>query len=158
LSDIELAATDVNAMLRKVEASTALQSTAARIDFAFDYGEIPLVKTSEFHLEQAVKNVVNNAIEAMAGTDTGTRMLTIASRQADSERIEVSVHDTGPGLDPATTGTMYDAFTSTKAGGMGLGLAISRSIIEAHGGRLMAVSEPGAGATFSFDLPVTRIQ
>ena len=82
-----------------------------------------------------------------------TRRLVISSRQSGDNRIEVRVRDTGPGLQPDMHDKIFNAFFSTKENGMGLGLAISRSIIEAHGGLLRAVSEPGTGSTFSFDLP-----
>ena len=71
------------------------------------------------------------------------------------DSIEVTIHDNGPGLDKAMINTVFDAFYSTKTEGMGLGLAISRSIIEAHGGHLKAESQPGAGTTFYFTLPLT---
>jgi C4-dicarboxylate-specific signal transduction histidine kinase len=115
---------------------------------------LPVVMADSIQLEQVILNLLNNAIEAMTAADSPTRRLTVSSRQADTGHVDVSVRDSGPGLDPETIDRMFDAFFSTRNQGMGLGLAISRSIIEAHGGRLWAVSNPDAGSTFWFSLPV----
>jgi signal transduction histidine kinase len=114
---------------------------------------LPHVTADSIQIEQVILNLMHNAIEAMAATDSETRMLVVSSRLVEPDQVEVRVRDTGPGLDPDTIDRLFDAFYTTKDSGMGLGLAISRSIIEAHGGHLWAVSEPDKGSTFCFNLP-----
>ena len=117
--------------------------------------KLPSIKADGIQIEQVLLNLMRNAIEAMAGTANTSRRLVVSSRRAAPDLVEVRVHDTGPGLDPDSIDKVFDAFHSTKANGMGLGLAISRSIIEAHGGRLWAVPAPGTGATFCFNVPAS---
>jgi signal transduction histidine kinase len=115
---------------------------------------LPLITADNIQIEQVVINLLHNAIEAIVTAKTATPTLTISSRRTDN-LIEVAVHDNGPGIDESMINTIFDAFYSTKTEGMGLGLAISRSIIEAHGGQLRAESHPGSGTTFHFTLPLT---
>jgi signal transduction histidine kinase len=95
-----------------------------------------------------------NAIEAMNGVDEGQRELVIRSATDESEHIVVSVRDSGPGFDPKSLEHLFDAFHTTKPHGLGMGLSISRSIIEAHGGRLWATANVPCGAVFHFTLPI----
>jgi signal transduction histidine kinase len=98
-------------------------------------------------------NLMLNGIEAMK--DMGTvGELTIRSQQGDSSQLLISVGDTGAGLQPEQVEQVFKAFYTTKAQGTGMGLPISRSIIESHGGRLWASPNPGRGATFQFTLPI----
>jgi signal transduction histidine kinase len=94
-----------------------------------------------------------NAIEAMSGVGNGPRELLIRSGTAESESVLVAVRDSGPGLDPKNLDRLFDAFYTTKSHGLGMGLAICRSIIGAHGGRLWATPNEDRGATFQFTLP-----
>jgi signal transduction histidine kinase len=103
-------------------------------------------------LQQVFMNLMLNGIEAMK--DMGTvGELTIGSQQGDSSQLLISVGDTGAGLQPQQVEQVFNAFYTTKAQGTGMGLPISRSIIESHGGRLWASPNPGRGATFQFTLP-----
>jgi len=102
-------------------------------------------------LQQVLMNLIVNGIEAMKHVE-GRRELTIKSQMHSDDQILVSVADTGIGL-PPDTGRLFDAFFTTKEGGTGMGLAISRSVVEAHGGRLWATSNSVGGATFTFTLP-----
>jgi signal transduction histidine kinase len=95
-----------------------------------------------------------NAIEAMSGLGNGPRELLIRSGTDESEQVVISVQDSGPGLDPKLLDRVFDAFYTTKPQGMGMGLAISRSIIEAHDGRLWATANDDRGVTFQFTLPI----
>jgi signal transduction histidine kinase len=97
-------------------------------------------------------NLIVNSIEAMKGVD-GIRELVINSQLGENEYILISVSDTGVGFPPQLAEQIFDPFFTTKAQGTGMGLRISRSIIESHGGRLWAVSIPGHGATFHVSLP-----
>ena len=94
-----------------------------------------------------------NAIEAMSENGQGQRDLLIVSGKDAAEGVFVSVQDSGPGLDRAALDRVFDAFYTTKADGMGMGLSISRTIIEAHGGQLWATANGPSGATFRFRLP-----
>ena len=129
------------------------QGITLQLDLARD---LPSVMADSIQIEQVILNLLYNAIEAMNETGIGTREVVVSSRQVEGDQLEVMVRDTGPGLGPDTVDRLFDTFFSTKEHGMGLGLAISRGIVEAHGGQLWADSEPGTGATFYFSLPVTR--
>lgn len=120
---------------------------------------VPLVLADRVQIEQVLINLLRNAIEAMAiAPDNGGRPKEIRVRVAGEPegRVRVDVQDTGPGFDAATSDRLFEPFYSTKQEGLGLGLSISRTIIEAHGGRLWAGSETPSGARVSFSLPVTR--
>ncbi len=103
-------------------------------------------------LQQVLLNLFANAIEAMAAGAEGPRVLTIRSEVGGRDEVIVSVEDTGPGLDPVLLDRVFDSFFTTKPGGLGLGLAICRSIIDAHGGRLWAEQMSPRGAAFRFTL------
>ena len=98
-------------------------------------------------------NLVMNAIEAMSSVSERARQLVITTRNVDADHVQVTIQDSGTGLDPNTMGRIFDAFYTTKPGGMGMGLSISRSILQSHGGRLWATSNDGPGATLHFTLP-----
>jgi signal transduction histidine kinase len=103
-------------------------------------------------LQQVVMNLVVNSIEAVKDVD-GKREIIIKSQRAESEKILVSVSDSGIGLPPQLVERIFDPFFTTKPQGTGMGLRISRSIIEPHSGRLWAGDSPGRGATFHLNLP-----
>ena len=115
--------------------------------------ELPLIKGHKGQLQEVILNLIQNSIEAMNTTIEERRLLRIQSERHGSEEIAVSVEDSGPGIEPGRIATIFDTFVSTKAKGMGLGLAISKMIIERHGGQLSVLSEPGKGARFVFVLP-----
>ena len=94
-----------------------------------------------------------NGIEAMSSGSNESRQLLIKTQRDDSDQVLVSVRDSGIGLDPNLADRLFEAFFTTKTDGMGMGLSISRSIIEAHGGRLWATPNVGPGATFQFTVP-----
>jgi len=121
-----------------------------QIRYAFDR-EADRVLADRIQVQQVVVNLVRNAVEAMSSTPR--RELSIASRAAAPGYLEVRVADTGPGIEPAMADRLFQPFASGKPGGMGMGLCISRSIVEAHGGRLWASANPGGGAVFHFSLP-----
>jgi C4-dicarboxylate-specific signal transduction histidine kinase len=115
---------------------------------------LPLVPGDRVQLQQVIVNLIVNAVEAMSGASSGPRELTIASGAVDSNDVFVEVQDTGPGLDPANLDRLFQSFYTTKPDGMGMGLAISRSIVEAHGGCLSAAANKPRGAVFRLTLPV----
>jgi PAS domain S-box-containing protein len=126
------------------------KSVTIRTCFAED---ISPVLGDRVQLQQVVLNLVMNGIEAMHTITDRARELVITSRNSDSARVEVAVEDSGTGLDPEASARIYDAFYTTKPAGMGMGLSICRSILQAHDGSLWATANHGAGTTFHFALP-----
>lgn len=114
------------------------------------------VTVDRVHIEQVLLNLIRNGIEAMDAAGAALRTVTISTRRSTDQQLGICVHDTGPGLSAKDCGRAFEPFYTTKPSGMGMGLPISRSIIEAHAGRLWG--EPGAqgGAMFCFTLPVTK--
>src|SRR5262249_38284322 len=104
-------------------------------------------------LQQLIINLVINGIQAMAGIDGRPRSLSIRSELDESGAVVVCVQDSGNGIDPANANRLFDAFYTTKSGGMGLGLSICRSIAGAAGGRIWAANHASGGAAFAFPLP-----
>jgi two-component system, LuxR family, sensor kinase FixL len=115
--------------------------------------DLPLILGDRIQLQQVILNLIINAIEAMSEIGEGPRELLVGSRKDDSRGVLVTVRDSGLGLDPKSLDHLFTAFYTTKPQGMGMGLAIGRSIIEAHGGRLWATANNDRGATFQFTLP-----
>ncbi|MCH7885972.1 MAG: PAS domain S-box protein [Planctomycetes bacterium] len=115
---------------------------------------LPLVLVDRIQIQQVLVNLVHNAVEAMAGAATPDRRVLITANAAGGNAVEVAVQDSGPGLDADLLARIFDPFFSTKSEGLGIGLSISRSIIEAHGGSLTASANIHQGMTFRFTLPV----
>jgi signal transduction histidine kinase len=115
---------------------------------------LPLIQGDRVQLQQVILNLMVNAIEAMRGVGEGLRELCISTALARSADVLVTVRDSGPGLDAASLERVFEAFYTTKRGGLGIGLSICRSIVEAHGGRLWACASVPRGAMFQFTLPV----
>ncbi|HEV3008853.1 MAG TPA: ATP-binding protein, partial [Burkholderiales bacterium] len=103
---------------------------------------------------QVLLNLILNAIDAMSPLRDRARKLTIASRPDGADTVLVEVRDTGPGLDPERAAQVFEPFYTTKSDGLGIGLSISRSIVEAHGGQLSVNPNQPHGASFRFSLPV----
>lgn len=122
---------------------------AIRTRFASD---LPPIAGDRVQLQQVLLNLVMNAIEAMNGVEDRPRQLAITTRNAEPGLVQVTVEDSGIGLDPSTMAKMFQPFHTTKSGGMGMGLSISRSIVEHHGGRLWATNNDGPGASLHFTL------
>jgi signal transduction histidine kinase len=144
---------DVNEVIREMIVllhSEATQSAVAvRTELAAD---LPQVMGDRVQLQQVLMNLLLNSIDAMKNVE-GTRELTIQSHRTDNGQVLISVSDTGVGLPPQMAEQIFDAFFTTKPHGTGMGLRISRSIIESHGGRLWAAGAPERGATFHLTLP-----
>ena len=117
---------------------------------------LPMVEGDRTQLQQVILNLVLNAIEAMGGIGEATRELRITTETEAAGGVRVTVRDSGPGLDPADVERVFQAFYTTKAKGMGMGLAICRSMVEAHGGRMWASANEPRGAVFQFTLPLQR--
>jgi signal transduction histidine kinase len=114
---------------------------------------LPCVRGDHVQIRQVMLNLVVNAIEAMGSMTNGMRELIVSTGIADSGDILVTVRDSGPGLGRETSERVFEAFFTTKAAGLGMGLSICRSIIEGHGGRMWTSSNQPRGAVFQFTLP-----
>jgi signal transduction histidine kinase len=117
-------------------------------------GGLPLIQGDRVQLQQVILNLIINAVEAMSGVSEGPRELLISTGKDGSSGLLVAVQDSGPGLNPESFDSLFEAFYTTKPGGMGMGLSICRSIVEAHGGRIWVSRTAGPGATLLFTLPV----
>ena len=142
---------DLNEAIREVaalaESEVRRNGVALRIELARG---LPHVLGDRVQLQQVVLNLLLNAVEAMSTVLDRPKELLIATRMDEAECVHVVVQDSGTGLEPSDVSRIFDAFYTTKRGGMGMGLSISRSIVENHGGRLWAVSNDGHGTTFQF--------
>jgi two-component system, LuxR family, sensor kinase FixL len=112
------------------------------------------VSVDKIQIQQVVVNLARNAIEAMEGS--GRRELTVSADLIEDGMVQVSVADTGPGIAPEIADRLFQPFVTTKAQGMGVGLSICRSIVEAHGSELRVELNPGGGTIFRFSVPVVR--
>jgi PAS domain S-box-containing protein len=156
-NEVERVPLDMNQVIQEV--IVLLRGSVLRdISVAFDLAEgLPPVVGDRIQLQQVVLNLLLNASEAMGHLPPESRELVVRTAQENAGAVTVSVRDSGAGLDQATKDRIFDAFFTTKAGGMGMGLSISRSIIEAHGGRLWAMPPPDGGAAFHFTVPAKDI-
>jgi signal transduction histidine kinase len=137
-------------MIVLLRSEVARCSISVRTELAAD---LPRVIGDRVQLQQVMMNLISNSIDAMKDVD-GTRELAIKSRRAENEQLMVSVSDTGVGLPPQQADQIFDAFFTTKVHGTGMGLSISRSIVESHSGRLCAADNSPRGASFRLFLPV----
>jgi signal transduction histidine kinase len=136
-------------MILLLHNEVARYSIAVRTELA---GDLPQIKGDRVQLQQVMMNLILNSIDAMREAE-GTRELAIKSQPADNGGLMVSVSDTGVGLPPQQTEQIFNAFFTTKLDGTGMGLSISRSIVESHEGCLWAGGNSPRGATFYFTLP-----
>jgi PAS domain S-box-containing protein len=145
---------DVNEMVLEVVAlaKSELLRNGVSLETRLEQG-LPLRRGDRVRLQQAVLNLIINAIEAMSGVSEGPRELLISTEMEPSGGVLITVQDSGPGLDAANLDRLFEAFYTTKPRGMGMGLSICRLIIETHGGRLWATANEPRGATFQFNLP-----
>lgn len=147
-------AIDINALLQEMVRLTEPEARQREIRIQLELVEdLPVVFADAIQLQQVVLNLMRNAIEAMTEAEAHLHELTLRTSPVGNEAIEVAISDTGPGLSPEAMDRLFLPFFTTKPTGMGLGLSISKSIIEAHQGRLWAASNPERGITFHFTLP-----
>jgi C4-dicarboxylate-specific signal transduction histidine kinase len=145
---------DVNEVIAAVQAIARTEARRHGAELTVEAGAgLPRVLGDAIQLQQVVLNLVRNAAEAMSGQG-GTREVRIRTWETAGEHVTVSVEDEGPPIDDATLHGMFTPFSTTKPEGLGIGLAISRSIVEAHAGRLWAERRPGTGLAVRFTLPV----
>jgi C4-dicarboxylate-specific signal transduction histidine kinase len=118
--------------------------------------DLPRVVGDRVQLQQVILNLFLNALDAMARVEEGSRVLTVKTEREEGDRVRLSVKDTGVGVDTGAMARVFDPFYTTKGNGMGIGLFVSRSIIESHRGSLRVVANQPSGVTFSFSLPKAR--
>jgi signal transduction histidine kinase len=146
-------AMDVNEVIQEMVALLRSEVTHNAISIRRELQrDLPKVRGDRVQLQQVLMNLTLNGIDAMKETER-VKELTITSEAGDGQLV-VSISDTGTGIGAEDADRIFDAFYTTKSHGLGMGLAISRSIVESHGGRLWVTSEPGSGANFHLTLPV----
>lgn len=146
---------DLNAIVEDVLALVRTEAGNQRVTLRHVPAQaLPPVVADRVQIQQVMLNLVMNGIEAIGGAAGSIRTLDVRAQQHTTDTIRVDVRDTGPGIDEAIGDRLFDAFHTSKPQGMGMGLAISRSIVEAHGGRIWVRPNEGPGVTFSFTLPV----
>ena len=152
--DTEAGPTCLNSSVDAVLRLAGAEAKRRRIAIATDLdGNLPTVEVNAIQIEQVILNLLNNAIEAITGAESEERSI-VLNTGVDGGVVVLSVSDSGPGLTAADQDRLFDPFFTTKRTGMGLGLPISRSIIDAYGGELTAISESQGGATFRVALPI----
>ena len=143
----------INAVVEEAAALALIGASDRHIELIFSLDDaLPPVLMDRIEVQQVVLNILRNAIEAFEGS--GERKIRISTQAAGPQEVQVDIQDNGPGLAPHVADDPFRPFQTTKADGIGIGLAISRTIIDAHGGRLWAESPPEGGAVFRFSLPV----
>jgi PAS domain S-box-containing protein len=145
---------DLNEATREVIALSLSELQRNRVILRAELADdLPPVTGDRVQLQQVILNLLRNASDAMSGVDDRPRRLVIRTERDEDQRLRLTVQDIGVGFEPQAAGRLFEAFYTTKSGGMGIGLSVSRSIIENHHGRLWAAPNDGPGATFSFSIP-----
>jgi PAS domain S-box-containing protein len=145
---------DLNEATREVIALSSSELQRNQIVIQSELADdLPTITADRIQLQQVIVNLLRNASDAMGGVDNRPRQLVIRTEREDGDRVRVNVRDVGVGVDPQAMDKLFDAFYTTKSDGMGIGLSVSRSIVERHHGRLWAEPNDGPGATFSFSIP-----
>jgi len=154
-TDIEKVPLDINDVVKEVTALVQREMDSHQVSLRLELTPaVPMILGDRVQLQQVIVNLVMNGIEAMQSVTDRPRELVIRSRQDETQQVLVSVTDCGVGISGEDADRLFNAFFTTKSGGLGMGLSICRSIVEAHGGRLSASGNDGLGATFQFVLPV----
>ena len=159
-SDRQLEALNLNDLVNEVVPLVRNEARRNRAQVRLDLGaDLPTILGDPIQLQQVIINLLVNAIQAMTLIDDGSRIAVVGTRADGDGHVMLDVADSGPGVDPSHSAQLFDAFFTTKPGGMGMGLSICRSIVEAHGGAISALSRaPQPGAIFRCVLPVAQVQ
>jgi C4-dicarboxylate-specific signal transduction histidine kinase len=157
-SRLEMQATDLNEVIDETVKMVAAEASSKDVFLAAEFEPgLPKVTADRVELQQVILNLVLNALDAMRDQPVEKSVLTIRSRRVNEREAEVSVTDSGHGIPAESIESMFDAFVTTKPGGLGLGLAISRTIVETHGGYIHAEHAPGGGAVIRFTVPFVAV-
>jgi signal transduction histidine kinase len=147
---------DLNEAAREVLALVGSELHRSRVSVSTDLEEnLPPVAADRIQVQQVIVNLLMNASDAMAGIDDDARQVLIRTESDENGQVSLSVQDVGVGFEPDGSERLFEAFYTTKSEGMGIGLSVSRSIVESHGGRLWASPNAGPGSTFTFAIPRT---
>ncbi|MFZ0759773.1 MAG: ATP-binding protein, partial [Candidatus Sulfotelmatobacter sp.] len=145
---------DLNDAAREVLALSSSELHRNRVILQQELADdLPLVTGDRVQLQQVILNLVRNASDAMSGVDDRPRQLLIRTQRSEGDCVSLTVQDAGTGFDSQAVDRLFEGFYTTKNDGMGIGLSVSRSIIESHHGRLWATLNNGPGAAFSFSIP-----
>ena len=148
---------DMNGLIREAIDLLSHEFREQHIQVNLDLSHrLPRVEADKIEIQQIILNLTRNSMEAMNANGSRSGDMTISTSKAENGAIEVAIHDAGPGMPPEVLARAFDSFFTTKPNGMGLGLSICRSMVEAHGGRLWANSIVGEGTTFHFALPTAK--
>ena len=149
---------DLKEALREVISLSLREIQNGRVTLHSEFADdLPSVQCDRIQVQQVLLNLIRNAAEAMYDVNDRPRQLVISAAKAESGGAIVTVRDSGPGIDPANLERVFDALYTTKTDGLGIGLSICRTIVEAHGGKLWATADAPYGTTFQFTLPVTSV-
>ena len=151
------AAIDLPLLIKEVVELVGNEAAFRQIVLRIDHSHgMMRALADRIQIQQCVMNLLMNALDATSQVKSGPREVTIRTAPENTGWVAVSVRDTGDGVDPALATRLFEPFTTTKTGGMGLGLLVTRSIVEGHGGKLWFSANPGGGTTFTFTLPVAQ--
>ena len=150
-SEPEMSRLEINSLIDEVVTLVRNEALSRRVTLRLECASgLPAVYGDRIQLQQVIINLVVNGIQAMATVTDRARTLLIRTHRYDADEVLVAVQDVGIGVGPEDFDRLFNAFYTTKPDGMGMGLSISRSIIEAHGGRIWAIRDDGPGMTFQF--------
>jgi C4-dicarboxylate-specific signal transduction histidine kinase len=156
-ADMEKVQLDINQVVKEVITLVQRELTSHQVSLRMELGPtLPMILGDRVQLQQVMINLVMNGVEAMQPVTDRPRELMVRSSQDETGQVLLSVTDRGVGISADNANRMFNAFFTTKSSGLGMGLSICRSIVEAHGGRMSASGNEGPGATFQFVLPLHR--
>jgi C4-dicarboxylate-specific signal transduction histidine kinase len=149
--------TDINRLVEELSVLTKSDAHQHGVHLLLELADgLPLVEIDGIQIQQVLVNLIHNAVESLAASDRADKRIVVRTRHSAASEVEISVADSGPGVDPAIAGRMFDPFCTTKEQGTGLGLAISKSIIGSHRGHIEYRPNAPRGACFLVTLPIGR--
>ena len=155
--DLEMRTLEVGELVGDIAGLARTDAAVRQVKLEVDAaGGLPLVRGDRVHLQQVLLNLILNGMDALNGVSREDRRVSVTARLDGAHTVEIAVSDTGHGIPVGKLAHLFDPFFTTKPNGMGMGLPISRTIIEAHGGRIWAANNAERGATFRFTLPVVE--
>jgi signal transduction histidine kinase len=153
--EFTLESLDLNEATREVIALSLSELQRNRVMLQAELAaDLPPIIGDRVQLQQVILNLLRNASDALAGVDDRTRRIVIRTEREEGDRVRLTVRDAGVGFDGESGDKLFAPFFTTKSGGMGIGLSVSRSIIQTHRGRIWAAPNEGPGATFAFSIPI----